>query len=169
MDTSEMKELLTGYLGELDWSNGATKDDMMAHLAGRDEDLRTMINEYVAEGTYKDLDAVLYVLPVQGWQDTQGDKWRGPTSLDPEDVPSNFQDGPAGEDERDAPRTGGATVGAAGRVGESGGNAGEVDPGVSGSAETVGGVPQGSGAGFGNAVGGGGTGDVATTVDDTNH
>ncbi|MDF3016600.1 MAG: hypothetical protein K0R44_1825 [Thermomicrobiales bacterium] len=51
-----MRELLQGYFGELDWSGGATKDALVAHLAGRDEALRTMVNEYVAEGTYQNLD-----------------------------------------------------------------------------------------------------------------
>jgi hypothetical protein len=30
MDTGEMQELLTGYMGELDWTGGVTKDDVLA-------------------------------------------------------------------------------------------------------------------------------------------
>ena len=72
VDTSEMRELLRGYFGELDWSGGTTKDALVAHLAGRDEALRTMVNEYVAEGTYQNLDDVMNVLPEQAWQSVQG-------------------------------------------------------------------------------------------------
>lgn len=51
-------------------------------------------------------------------------------------------------------------------VGNVGSNAGEVDPGISGSGETVGEAPQETGgAGFGNAAGGGGVGDAARTAD----
>lgn len=100
MDTAEMKELLTGYLNEMDWSGGATKDEVVAHLAGRDEDLRTMVEEYVAEGRYDNPFHLLTVIPVQAWQDTQGDEWRGSESDDPEQVESHFKDGPVGQRER---------------------------------------------------------------------
>ena len=107
MDTSEMQELLQGYLGELDWTSGATKDDLLAHLAGRDEALRTMVNQYLAEGTYESVDAVMRLIPVQAWQNVQGDTWRGAESLAPDDVPSQFQEGLVGQDERDVYREGG--------------------------------------------------------------
>ena len=106
MDTSEMRELLQGYLSELDWSGGATKDDLMAHLAGRDEALRTMVNQYVAEGDYQNVDEVLNVIPAQAWQDVQGDEWRGAQSQYAGDVPSYFQEGPVGEDASDVYRAG---------------------------------------------------------------
>lgn len=98
MDTSEMRELLRGYLSELDRSGGRTKDDVMAHLDGRDDALRTMVNEYVAEGTYEDVDAVLNVIPAEARQAVQGDNWRGTESQYVEDVPSNYQEGQAGRD-----------------------------------------------------------------------
>ncbi len=107
MDTSEMQELLQGYLSELDWSGGATKDDLIGHLAGRDEALRTMVNEYVAEGDYQNLDEVLNVIPVQAWQDVQGDAWRGAEIQYAGDVPSHFQEGPVGQDDSDVYRAGG--------------------------------------------------------------
>ena len=146
MDTSELRELLHGYLTELDWDGVVTKDDIMAHLAGRDETLRTMLNEYVAEGTYARLDDVLNVIPSQAWQNAQGLEWRGPEALFPDDVPSNFGAGAAVGDTSDvylagglAPRTPGfgATRGTA-AAGEPGSNAGEVDPGVAGSGEVAG-------------------------------
>lgn len=99
MDTSEMQELLRGYLSEMDWSGGATKDDLMGHLVGRDDALRTMVNLYVPEGTYPTSDAVLTLIPAQAWEDVQGDDWRGAESQYVEDVPTHFQDGPAGKDE----------------------------------------------------------------------
>jgi hypothetical protein len=101
VDTSEMRELLQGYFGELDWSEGTTKDALVAHLAGRDETLRTMVNQYVAEGTYQNLDEVMNVLPEQAWQSVQGDTWQGPESQYVEDVPSHFAEGPVGQAERD--------------------------------------------------------------------
>src|SRR5688500_13817264 len=97
VDTSEMRELLQGYLSEPDWNGGATKDDLVARLAGRDEALRTMVNQYVAEGTYEDLDAVLSVIPAQAWQDVQGDAWRGAESQYAGDASSGFAASPVGQ------------------------------------------------------------------------
>jgi hypothetical protein len=90
MDTSEMRELLRGYLSELDWSGGVTKDDVIAHLAGRDDALRTMVDEYVAEGSYDGPEAMLNVIPAQAWQDVQGDQWRGAEIQYVEDTPSHW-------------------------------------------------------------------------------
>lgn len=102
MDTSEMRELLQGYLSELDWSGGATRDQVVGHLVGRDAALSTMVNEYVADGTYQDADHLMTVIPEQAWQNVQGDAWRGGASLAPEDVPSDFRDGATDRAERDA-------------------------------------------------------------------
>ena len=124
-----MRELLQGYLGELDWSGGATKDDVMGHFAGRDDALRTMVNEYVPEGTYRDLDELLNVIPVQAWQDVQGDTWRGSESQYVEDVPSHFQDGPVGHDNSDVYRAGDPapqTPGFGRSAGASGGTTGDA-------------------------------------------
>ncbi len=109
MDASEMRELLQGYLSELDWSGGATKDDLLRQMAGRDDALRTMVNEYVAEGTYGGAEDVLNVIPAQAWQDAQGDRWSGPTTLDPEEVDSGFQESPVGQDSSDVSRGGSPT------------------------------------------------------------
>ncbi len=108
MDTSEMQELLQGYLAELNWAGEVTKDDLMGHLAGRDDALRTMVNQYVAEGTYQNLDDVMTLIPAQAWQDVQGDAWRGAQSQYVEDVPSNFEGGPVGQDDSDVYRGGGS-------------------------------------------------------------
>lgn len=45
MDASEMRELLQGYLDELDWSGGVSKAAMVAKLDGRDDALRTLVGE----------------------------------------------------------------------------------------------------------------------------
>lgn len=131
MDTSEMQELLIGYLGEMDWSTGVTKDDVLAHLAGRDETLRTMINEYVAEGTYQAPEDLLNVIPVQAWQDAQGDRWQGAESQYVEDVPSHFKDGPVGQDESDVYRAGGPAPFSPG-FGQSAGATESTDTGATG-------------------------------------
>jgi hypothetical protein len=107
VDTSEMQELFQGYLSELDWSGGASKDELIGHLAGRDEALRTMVNEYVSEGDYRSVDEVLNLIPAQAWQDVQGDAWRGAEIQYAGDVPSHFQEGPVGQDDSDVYRAGG--------------------------------------------------------------
>jgi hypothetical protein len=119
----------------------------MRHLVGRDDALRTLVNLYVAEGTYHSPGEVMDLIPAQAWQDVQGDAWRGAESQYVEDVPTHFQDGPVGQDDSDVGRPGGSTpptpgfgqsggAAGAGNVGEAGTNAGEVDPGVSGIGET---------------------------------
>ena len=155
MDTSEMRELLHGYLGELNWASGITKDDILEHLAGRDDALRTAVNQYVTEGTYADADAVMTVIPVQAWQDTQGDAWRGAENQPGEDTPKTFQSTPVGQNTDNvyhqggpAPQTPGfghttadgdagqTDMSAGGRgtggaaFGDEGSNAGEVDLGI---------------------------------------
>ena len=123
-----MRELLQGYLGELDWTAGTTKDDLVAHLAGRDEALRTMVNQYVAEGVYQNLDDVLSVLPGQAWQSVQGDTWRGPERQFVEDIPSHFAEGPVGQEDGDVYHAGGPVPSTPG-FGRS-----MVEPGVDGGA-----------------------------------
>ena len=102
-----MQELFQGYLSELDWSGGASKDQLIGHLAGRDQALRTMVNEYVSEGDYGSVDEVLNLIPAQAWQDVQGDAWRGAEIQYAGDVPSHFQEGPVGQDNSDVYRAGG--------------------------------------------------------------
>jgi hypothetical protein len=106
-DTNERRQHLRMLLSELDWTGGATKDDLLAHLVGRDDVLRTMVNLYVAEGTYQDLDAVLAVIPTRAWQDAQGDSWHGPEGQYALEVPSHFQDGLTGQTDHDVQRAGG--------------------------------------------------------------
>jgi hypothetical protein len=157
MDTSEMRELLHGYLDEMDWGSGVSKDNILAHLAGRDETLRTAVNQFVPEGTYPDASSIFSIIPEQAWQDSQGDVWRGAEGQLDEDIPTNFGAGPVGQDTGDVYHKGGASPqtpgfghsagasdqasassgsssrGASGRnagVGEPGSNAGEVDPGI---------------------------------------
>ncbi len=94
MDTTEMRELLQGYGGELGWSGSANRDQVVGHLMGRDAALSTMVNEYVADGTDQDADHLMTVIPEQAWQNAQGYAWRGGASLALEDGPSDFGDGP---------------------------------------------------------------------------
>lgn len=101
MNASEMQELLRGYLGELDWTDGVAKDDIMRHLAGRDDALRTMVNAYVPEGMCQKPDEIMDRIPAQAWQDVQGDRWQGAESQYVEDVPTQFQDGPVSQDSGD--------------------------------------------------------------------
>ena len=97
MDEAGMRELLRGYLGEMDWSGGATKADVNAHLVERDGALATMVNEYVAEGSYQDANHLLTVIPEEAWQSVQGDNWQGSETQFVEDMPTHFKQGPAGQ------------------------------------------------------------------------
>jgi hypothetical protein len=127
MDSGEMHELLHGYLREMNWHAGVTKDDLLELLAGRDEVLRTMVNEYLAEGTYYATYEVMDLIPAQAWQDAQGDVWRGGEIQYVENVPSNFLAGPVGGDESDvhhaggpAPQTPGSSTSRSGSRGQAG-------------------------------------------------
>ena len=92
MDTGEMQELLRGYLGEMDMTAGLSKAAVLEHLAGRDEALRTMVNEYVPEGTYQGVEVIMELIPEQAWQDVQGDTWQGAETQYVEDTDTNFQE-----------------------------------------------------------------------------
>lgn len=92
MDTSEMQELLRGYLSEMDMTAGLSKDDILEHLAGRDDAIRTMVNEYLPEGTYQGVEVVMDQIPQQAWQDVQGDEWRGAETQYVENTDSNYQE-----------------------------------------------------------------------------
>ena len=163
MDTSEMRELLRGYLSELDWTGGATKDDLMAHLAGRDDALRTVVNQYVAEGTYQNLDQVMSLIPAQAWQDVQGDEWRGAEIQYVEDTPSNYQGGAVGQDDTDVYRQGGPAPQTPG-FGQSAGAQGKATAGATGSdaGAGVGGLT-GTVTDLGASMGAGGSSTAGTT------
>jgi len=152
MDANEMRELLQGYLSEMEWGSGVTKDAILAHLAGRDETLRTMVNEYVAEGTYPDAEAVLSVLPAQAWQDAQGDRWRGAEGLLAEDTETRYQESPAGQDAPGTYRAGGQApptpgFGATQPEGAAGGGSASGTPGAGMASDAAMGVASGVGAG----------------------
>ena len=163
MDTSEMRELLQGYLSELDWSGEVTKENLLSHLAGRDDALRTMINEYVAEGSYRSPDEVLNVIPAQAWQDVQGDEWRGAEIQYVEDTPSNYQGGAVGQDDTDVYRQGGPAPQTPG-FGQSAGAQGKATAGATGSdaGAGVGGLT-GTVTDLGASMGAGGSSTAGTT------
>jgi len=80
MDATEMREALVALMNGMDWSEGADKSALLRQVAG-DEALTRIVDDYVAEGQYKDAEHVLTVIPVQAWQDAQGDVWRGASTL----------------------------------------------------------------------------------------
>jgi hypothetical protein len=100
MDTADMRQLMVGYLNEIDWSGGASKEDIVNTLARRDRDLLTMVNQYITAGTYRGPGDVLNLIPEQAWQAGQGDDWRGATTEDPEAFDSNFTESPVGQMEK---------------------------------------------------------------------
>lgn len=132
MDTRDMQTLFREYLSELEWSGGVTKDDVLEKLAGRDDSLRTMVDQFIAEGTYQDLDTFIGLIPAEAWQSVQGDTWRGPESQYVEDVESNFQQGevakdPIGSDQARQSKSSGS---GGGREAQEGTNIGTQNAGV---------------------------------------
>ncbi|HEX5498131.1 MAG TPA: hypothetical protein VFX03_02850, partial [Thermomicrobiales bacterium] len=127
MDSGEMRQLLHGYLRQMPWKTGVTKDDLLARIGERDDTLRTMVDHYLADGTYYAAYEVMDLLPAQAWQDAQGDVWRGGELPNPEGVSSNFLSGPVGSS--GANRAAGAAAHATPHAGEPGDGAGRTyDP-----------------------------------------
>jgi hypothetical protein len=165
MDASEMRELLQGYLEELDWSGGVSKAALVAKLDGRDDALRTLVGEYVPEQTYRSPAEVMNLIPTQAWEDVQGDAYRGADTFDVPATPSHFQEGAVGQDASDVHHQEEASPQTPG-VGQSVGAQGGA-PGAAASGETAsdGGAAEGGTAGTPGAVAGasdGGTAGSAT-------
>jgi hypothetical protein len=153
MDSGDMRDLLVGYLKEVNWSGGASKEDIVGVLANKDQDLLTMVNQYITEGQYNGPGDVLNLIPEQAWQASQGDDWRGATTEDPEGFDSEFEQSPVGKMEQSdvyheggpRPKTPGfgeikadaQTVKSAG-FGPQGGTSGKADPSMSGRSDTTG-------------------------------
>jgi len=98
MDSKDMQGWLNDHLAGLDWAAGVTKEDLVTAVED-DEALRNVIGQYVTEGTYGSIAEVMAIVPVQAWQDAQGDQWRGGESYDADATPTGFRDGPVGRDE----------------------------------------------------------------------
>lgn len=78
MDSGDMQERLHRYLSNLVKSGPVTKDEILEAIADdNDKALRTMLTEYIAEGSYRDLHHALLRIPEEAWQAVQGDVWRG--------------------------------------------------------------------------------------------
>jgi hypothetical protein len=153
MDSRDMHELLHSYLREMTWTAGVSKDDIVDHLAGRDETLRTMVDEYLAAGEYDSTYEVMELIPAQAWQDVQGDVWRGGEMQYVENVPSNYMAGPVGGDRSDvyqrgepAPATPGFGESAGARGGAGGSQTASAAAAGSGTGVAGGGGAQRSGS-----------------------
>ena len=96
MDSGDMRELLVSYLKQVRWDGGASKEEILGLLASKDQDLLTMVNQYITEGRYSGPGDVLNLIPEQAWQSSQGDDWRGATTEDPEAFDSSFEQSPVG-------------------------------------------------------------------------
>ncbi len=144
MDATDMRELMAERLREVDWGTGVGKVDLLERVA-YDESLRNVIGQYVPEGIYLNVAAVLDVIPEQAWQDAQGDLWRGGASAAMVPDTSQFLEGRVGQG---APRATGEASGETAAAAHEAGTEGAADeePGLLRQvAEQVTGVAQGIG------------------------
>jgi hypothetical protein len=125
MDTGDMQQRLHRYLGGLGTAGSVTKEDILGALAERDDALRTMITEYIPEGTYPDLWHAITLIPEEAWQAVQGDVWRGGNIG--EETESGFADSPVAKDESKAGSRGQTPSGGSQIVGMPGDGAGRIE------------------------------------------
>jgi hypothetical protein len=76
MDQADIRSLLVDELRALDWTDGVPKAEIVESLQDY-EPLARMVGNYLADGEYSDVDAVLGQIPQQAWQDAQGSEWHG--------------------------------------------------------------------------------------------
>ena len=98
MDSDVMRSRLVGLLQDASWADGVSKQDIV-NMMQRDDALHTLIEEYLPEERFTDLESVLTRIPVQAWQDVQGDEWRGAESEEAGASASHFRDSAAARDE----------------------------------------------------------------------
>lgn len=119
MDAGDMQERLHQYLSNLVKSGPVTKDEILEALADdNDKAIRTMVTEYIADGSYRDLHHALLRIPEEAWQAVQGDVWRGGDIG--EETDSGFDDSKVARMESKASSSGTA----AGKSGSSGASSG---------------------------------------------
>jgi hypothetical protein len=98
MDSGVMRSRLVSLLQDASWADGVSKQDIV-NMVQRDDALHTLIEEYLPEERFTALDDVLTRIPVQAWQDVQGDDWRGAESEEAGASASHFREGAAARDE----------------------------------------------------------------------
>lgn len=98
MDSGVMRSRLVGLLQDASWADGVTKQDIVG-MVQSDDALHTLIEEYLPEERFTAFDDVLTRIPVQAWQDAQGDEWRGAESEGSGASASHFGEGAVSRDE----------------------------------------------------------------------
>ena len=98
MDSGVTRSRLVSLLQDASWADGVSKQDIV-NMVQRDDALHTLIEEYLPEERFTALDDVLTRIPVQAWQDVQGDDWRGAESEEAGASASLFREGAAARDE----------------------------------------------------------------------
>ena len=98
MDSTVMRARLVGLLQDASWADGVTKQDIVGFVQS-DDALHTLIEEYLPAERFTALDDVLTLIPVQAWQDAQGDEWRGAESEEAGARASHFGEGAVSRDE----------------------------------------------------------------------
>ena len=97
MDSGIMRSRLAGMLQDANWGDGVSKQDIVG-MVQRDDALHTLIEQYLPDERFTSMDAVLTRIPVQAWQDTQGDDWRGAESEESGASASHFGDSATAHD-----------------------------------------------------------------------
>jgi len=98
MDGATMRSRFEGLLQDANWGDGVSKQDIVG-MVQRDDALHTLIEQYLPDERFTSMDAVLTRIPVQAWQDTQGDDWRGAESEEASASASHFSESATARDE----------------------------------------------------------------------
>ncbi len=93
MDGAVMRSRLEAMLQDASWRDGVSKQNIV-DLVRSDDALHTLIEEYLPDERFTALDDVMTRIPVQAWQDAQGDDWRGAESEEAGASASHFGESP---------------------------------------------------------------------------
>lgn len=94
MQKHEARDRLATNLPGTPWDTGVEKDTLLA-AAQDDTNLYALIDRYLPDERYHDLDDALQLIPEEGWQDLQG----GNTPGGEPGAAGAFRERPVGRDE----------------------------------------------------------------------
>ncbi len=94
MQKQEARDWLANNLSGARWDTGVEKDTLLA-AAQDDAKLYALIDRYLPDELYRDLDDALQLIPEEGWQDLQGGNIPGGEP----GAAGEFRESPVGRDE----------------------------------------------------------------------